>query len=100
MVIEWLIFDVPQAHQAKFLRFDAAIWTPFLAEQSGFVSKEVWMQPDAPSRLNLVIRWTTLAQWKAIPSQALAAVDAAFQTATGAVYPVQSCLTYHILPDA
>ncbi len=97
MVVEWLICGVAPEHQADFIACDAAIWTAFLTAQPGFAGKEVWRNQARPGELNLMIRWTSLQAWKAIPAQDLAATDARFQTAFGRPCPILDCLTYDVL---
>jgi uncharacterized protein (TIGR03792 family) len=96
MVIEWLCIEVPVAEQAPYLAQDAAIWTAALARNTGYLGKEVWVRPDKPTTLNLIIRWASLTDWKAVPAALLAQSDAAFQAALGKVYPVQECITYEV----
>jgi len=83
MVIEWLKFQVPSHHQIHFLEQDLAIWTQALAQQPGFVGKEVWVNPAIATELILVIRWRTHAQWQAICPVSLASVEAQFREAVG-----------------
>lgn len=96
MVIEWLRFSVPVADQARYVAADAAIWTKALALNAGFLGKEVWARADDPTNLNLVIRWASREDWKAVPEQLLADTDTAFQAAMGAVYPVLECIDYEV----
>jgi uncharacterized protein (TIGR03792 family) len=97
MVIEWLQFRVPVADQARYVALDAEVWTACLAAHDGFVGKEVWCAVDDPEALNLVIRWQSMAHWKAVPQPALDAADAAFRAAMGAVYPVLGCVAYEVV---
>jgi len=97
MVIEQLTFEVPPADQARFIALDAAIWTPALARNAGFLGKEVWREADAPGRLHLVIRWESRAAWHAVPGDLLAETDAAFNAALGTVYPVLRCLDQDVV---
>ena len=96
MVIEWLRFTVPVADQPRFIAQDAAVWTPTLAAHPGFAGKEVWCAANDPTALNLIIRWDSMAQWQAVPPDILAATDATFQAAMGAVYPVLDCIAYQV----
>jgi uncharacterized protein (TIGR03792 family) len=59
MVIEWLKFRVQPEIWEKFVEQDQAIWTKALATQSGFLDKEVWINPDIADEIILVIRWQT-----------------------------------------
>ena len=97
MVIEWLRFTVPVADQARYLAQDAAIWTVALAGNAGFLDKQVWVRHDDPTCVNLIIRWASRAEWKAVPAGLLAETDQAFQAAMGAVYPVLECIDYEVL---
>ncbi|MEM6712119.1 MAG: TIGR03792 family protein [Pseudomonadota bacterium] len=76
MVVERLTFQVVKADHAAWLEADARSWTPFLAAQDGFVSKQVWAQRDRPDELQAVILWESEAQWKAIPTVELEATEA------------------------
>ena len=96
MVIEWLQFRVPVADQAHYMAQDAAIWTACLAAHPGFLGKEVWCAVDDPTALHLVIRWHSMAQWKAVPQTALDAADAAFKAAMGTAFPVLGCVAYEV----
>ena len=98
MVIEQLTFQVPVADQPRFLAEDAAIWTPALASQPGFLGKEVWREAATPHRLHLIIRWADRASWQSVPTDLLARTDAAFVAALGVEYPVLSCLDQDVLP--
>jgi uncharacterized protein (TIGR03792 family) len=97
MVIEWLRIPVPQALQDSFLEQDSLIWTPVLAAQAGFVSKECWRDVTDPDVLHLVIRWQSLEQWKSVPLAILEATQTMFEIALGTTYAVYSCTTYDIL---
>jgi uncharacterized protein (TIGR03792 family) len=97
MVIEQLSFRVPPAAQAQFLEMDAAIWTPALAAQPGFLGKEVWREADAPDALHLIIRWASRAEWKAVDTGLLAETDRQFCAAVGAVFPVLRCLDQDVI---
>jgi uncharacterized protein (TIGR03792 family) len=94
MIIEYLCFQVPMAQQADFLALDAAIWTPALATSPGFLGKEVWRERDAPTRINLVIRWRAQTDWDAMDRAFLAETQAKFVAALGADCPVLSCTAY------
>jgi uncharacterized protein (TIGR03792 family) len=96
MVIEWLVIRVPLADQGRYLEQDAAIWTQALATNAGFLGKEVWVREGDAEVLNLVIRWDSMAQWKAVPAGLLAATQAAFVAALGVEYPVLDCIAYEV----
>jgi uncharacterized protein (TIGR03792 family) len=100
MVIEWLIFHVPHTEQAHFIAQDKLIWTPALARNDGFLGKEIWRDVTVPDRINLIIRWSSMTQWKAVPQDLLSKTDQAFQAAMGMVFPVLGCVAYDVLEQA
>ncbi len=83
MVIEWLKFKVDPKIRERFVERDQAIWTKTLARQPGFLGKEIWINPDSPDEIILVIRWQTREQWKAIAEELLAETEQKFQDAMG-----------------
>ncbi|MGR3436365.1 MAG: TIGR03792 family protein [Shimia sp.] len=97
MIIEHLVVGVPADAHAAFVAKDAEVWTATLAAQPGYLGKEVWAQADDPTRMHLVIRWETRAQWKAVPEDVLAATDAAMTEAFGRPVPVLSCTDLEVI---
>jgi uncharacterized protein (TIGR03792 family) len=102
MVVEWLTVHVPLVHQRSFIETDAAIWTPALARNAGFIGKQVWRAQDDPETLNLVITWQSRAQWHAVSRALLDETDQRFQQAMseqafGGTFPVLRCIDYDIL---
>jgi uncharacterized protein (TIGR03792 family) len=69
MVIELLRVSCPPEKQAAFIERDAEVWTRGLARHAGFMGKEVWVSPDQPSQVTLVIRWESLEHWKSFPAE-------------------------------
>ncbi len=67
MIIEWLKFQVSVKSRDVFIELDRKIWTSVLAQFPGFLGKEVWISPDIPEEIILIIRWQTREQWKAVP---------------------------------
>ena len=96
MVIEWLVFQMEPIHRATFIERDTEIWTVALQDYPGFLSKEVWIAPDSPDQVILVIRWATREQWKAIPESDLAIIAAAFDQALGFDYAMVSSDEYQV----
>ena len=76
MVVERLTFQVAKSDHSRWIEADAASWTPFLARQPGFVSKQIWLPRDRPDVIHAVIIWESEAAWKAIPKADLDATDA------------------------
>jgi len=80
MVIEWLKFEVDPQGREKFIQQDEKIWTVALSTYPGFLGKEVWIEPNAPSKVIFTIRWQTREQWKSIPTQDLAKIEQRFDS--------------------
>ncbi len=91
MVIEWLSFRIDPADQPAWRAADAAIWTPALAAQPGYLGKECWVDRADPASLSLVIRWQSHAAWQAVPRDLLEATEAAFRARLGRGWPVLTC---------
>ncbi len=83
MVIEWLVFKVASEAREKFIEKDQEIWSPNLAKYPGFLSKEIWIDPEKSDRVTIVIRWQTREQWKAVPMDILEATEEKFAQAMG-----------------
>lgn len=81
MVIEWLKFNVAPQEREKFIQTDNEIWTVTLAQFPGFLGKEVWIAPNKPQELILVIHWETRQQWKAVPQSVLETTEQQFARA-------------------
>lgn len=75
MIIEQLTIELGGVDVAEWLDADAAIWTAFLAQQPGFVSKEVWIEHGTNDVVHLIIRWDSMHEWKSIPEHLLRMVD-------------------------
>jgi len=83
MVIEWLKIQVDPALREEFVQKDNEIWTKQLSQQSGYLSKEVWIDPIHTDIVVLVIRWTTREAWKTVPAETLAETEKRFAQAMG-----------------
>lgn len=99
MVIEWLAFRIDPRDQPAWLEADAAIWTPALAAQPGYLGKETWTDRADPAALSLIIRWESLEAWKSVPRAHLDATEAAFRTCLGRAWPVLSCTALDVQPS-
>ncbi|CAN1209434.1 TIGR03792 family protein [Tumidithrix helvetica PCC 7403] len=66
MMIEWLKFHVPESLREAFIRKDDEVWTQEMQKFSGFLGKEVWIDPIT-SDVVLVIRWASRQAWEAVP---------------------------------
>jgi uncharacterized protein (TIGR03792 family) len=83
MVIEWLKFMVAPQSREKFIEKDAEIWTSLLASYPGFLGKEVWLNPEIPEEVVLIIYWKTQDEWKSIPHSVLEETERKFSQAIG-----------------
>lgn len=83
MVIELLIVEVAAEDREKYLQIDREIWTKAIAQFPGFINKEVWLNPQAPTEVNLVIRWRSREEWKAISTQLLEDIERQFALKMG-----------------
>ncbi|ERN40463.1 antibiotic biosynthesis monooxygenase [Rubidibacter lacunae KORDI 51-2] len=94
MVVEWLQFRLAPEQREAFIRIDAEIWTPFLAEQVGFISKEVWLDNDRPDELAIAIRWESFEQWFDIPPSEIDRVQVRFDGAFPYPYELLAVRAY------
>ena len=78
VVVELLKFKVPPEYREQFIQKDAEIWTMAIASFPGFLGKEVWIDPNQPTEVILVIRWATREQWKSIPQVLLEEISKQF----------------------
>jgi uncharacterized protein (TIGR03792 family) len=108
MVIEWLKIRVNPETREKFVELDQEIWTKVLARQSGFLGKEVWINPAVSDEIIVVVHWQTREQWKAIAPDLLAKTEEAFKVIMGTdtyaiieaqEYQIRKCLSNSIPKD-
>ncbi|MGF1490502.1 MAG: TIGR03792 family protein [Prochloraceae cyanobacterium] len=83
MAIEYLKFFVSPELREKFIETDREIWTSALAKYPGFLSKEVWINPEIPEEIIIIARWKTRQEWKAIPIDILEAIEREFAASMG-----------------
>lgn len=96
MVIEWLRVKVVPELRELFVQKDHEIWTAGLSQYPGFISKEVWISPEQLDEVVLVIRWESFADWKAVPSEVLAQLDAAFNAVMGETHEIVDAGGYQV----
>lgn len=96
MVIEWLKVRVSPELREKFIEKDAEIWTAKLASYPGFLSKEVWMNPETPSEVVLMIRWASLEAWKSIPPEQLEQTEQHFNQEFGKEHQIIEAAEYQV----
>jgi uncharacterized protein (TIGR03792 family) len=93
-IVEWLKAQVPVTWQERYLVADTAIWTPFLSTCDGYLGKQVWISPQRPDEVVLVILWASRAQWKAIPVTELEAIEQDFIATVGRSFPLIETAEY------
>ncbi|MBD0268818.1 MAG: TIGR03792 family protein [Cyanobacteria bacterium Co-bin8] len=96
MVIEWLKFCMSPESRERYIELDTEIWTAALSQYPGFVSKEVWIDPDDAGSLIFVIRWATREQWKAIPEADLTQITERFDAAFGLSYEMVESTEFQV----
>jgi uncharacterized protein (TIGR03792 family) len=96
VVIEYLKFTVVPELREKFVQQDDAIWTPILSGASGFLGKEVWINPDDLSEVVIIIRWLSVDQWQSIPADQLQKTEAKFSKSMGDTYKLVSSSAYQV----
>ncbi|MCU0260486.1 MAG: TIGR03792 family protein [Ilumatobacteraceae bacterium] len=93
MVIEFLTFEVDPPDRDHWLAVEERTWSRFLADQPGFVRKEVWLDPTEPQRIHAMIQWESEERWRAVSTEAIAAVDRSM----GPWHRPCTCRTFHVL---
>jgi len=83
MYIEYLRFQVQPGFQARFLELDEELWTKSLSQNPGFHKKEVWLNPEDPTDLVVIVWWSNREQWKSITPEEVEAIDKKFAEAIG-----------------
>lgn len=97
MVVEWLKFKVNPQSREKFIQKDEEIWTSVVAKYPGFLGKEVWIDPEDPEEIIIVIRWASREQWKSVPQEILAETEGRFaQEMGGDAYEMLEAGEYQI----
>lgn len=74
MIIEWLRFKVAPEKADAFIQRDEEVWTTGLKSFSGFLGKEIWVNPEK-SEIVMFIRWKTREQWKSVPQSVIDELD-------------------------
>ncbi len=97
MIIEWLKFRVSPDLREEFIEIDQQIWTNKLKTYSGFLGKEVWLNPERMDEVIMLIRWQSRGEWKSIPQKELNIVEKQFaQKMAGKNYQMIESLEYQV----
>ncbi len=96
MVIELLKFKIAAKQREKYIQRDAEIWTTALVNYPGFLGKELWINPNDPTELVMVIRWETREQWKSILQEEVDAITEKFDKDLGFTYEMVESSEYQV----
>ena len=96
MVIEWLKVKVPPELREQYIQKDDEIWTSLLSSYPGFAGKEVWINPQDPMEIVMVIHWENRESWKSIPAEKLQETDRQFTAAMGQSFPFAEAGEYQV----
>jgi uncharacterized protein (TIGR03792 family) len=96
MVIEWLKLRVSPELREKFIQKDAEIWTSMLATYPGFLGKEVWINPETPTEVIIVIRWASREAWESVSSDRLKQVEKQFTQEFGEQQEIIEAAEYQV----
>lgn len=98
VVVELLIVEVAAEDREKYLQIDREIWTKAIAQFPGFINKEVWLNPDRPTEVNLVIRWRSREEWKSISTQLIEEIERQFALKMGNTrYKIVELVEYQVM---
>ena len=77
-MIEHLRIQVPSEGRQAWLEAERGSWEPWLAQQQGFVGRDLLWDPNSEEG-TLLIRWSSRDAWKAIPGEEVEAVQQRFE---------------------
>jgi uncharacterized protein (TIGR03792 family) len=94
MIIEFLKVQVAPSYRRKYIELEKQIWSSYLSQCEGFVNKEVWLDPEDDSIVQIRILWNSKAQWKALPPEQLKELDATLTKQIGSVWQIVESKEY------
>ena len=74
-VSEILHFKVKPQERQEWLNKDAEVWTHFLAQQPGFIKKEVWLTDETSDDLTIAVWWQSNESFQAVTPEHQAEID-------------------------
>ena len=80
----------------KFIQKDAEVWTSMLASYPGFLGKEVWINPEIPTEVVIVIRWANREAWESVPAERLQQVEQQFTQEFGEQQEIIEAAEYQV----
>lgn len=81
--VEYLVFEVKPELVDRFIELDHELWTLYLKDMPGFISKEIWVNKSNPGEVSSILYWNTKEEWKSIPIEDLIKRDKMFTEAFG-----------------
>ena len=69
-IYEHLVLKIPSKFKDSWLQTEKLSWQPWLEEQKGFESREIYWDPKNETA-TILIRWNSKKEWKAISEQNL-----------------------------
>ncbi len=77
-VIEYLRLQVTTDSREAWLTAEKGSWEPWLAKQSGFLGRQLYLDPENEEGVFL-ISWASRAQWKDIPLEEINSIQDDFE---------------------
>ena len=80
ITVEMLRLAVPAALRDAWLNAEAEVWKPWLEQQPAYLGRDLYWDPQQ-EEAQVLIRWRSQQEWKAIADEDVAAVQARFVAA-------------------
>ena len=77
-IYELLRLHVPRETRQAWLNAEKESWEPWLAEQSGFLGRDLFWEQEKEEAM-LLISWSSRVKWKSIPTSEIEAVQERFE---------------------
>ena len=84
ITVEMLQLAVPALLRPAWLKAEADVWEPWLEQQPAYLGRDLYWDPQQ-EKAQVLIRWRSRKEWKAIPDAQVAAVQARFVEAINSV---------------
>ena len=81
ITVEMLRLAVPAGLRDAWLKAEAEVWKPWLEQQPAYLGRDLYWDPQQ-EQAQVLIRWRSQQEWKAITEEEVAAVQARFVAAT------------------
>ena len=77
VTVEMLRLAVPATLREAWLNAEAEVWKPWLEQQPAYLGRDLYWDPQQ-EQAQVLIRWRSQQEWKAITEEEVAAVQARF----------------------